>query len=1228
MPVMPGGNFVPQSVLQGGTGQSVMPTAMGTGTPNQAGAVNAQPSAGPGQGGAATAQTAEAQLPAAQQAAGMQPAQPQQGQPAPPQPGQPPAQPPAPPAPQPGFVPNSQGQQVYMPGQGPVTEKVPPLADMANQPVAAEPRGHMDVPLDANAQAGQMELMASAQDEETDPFDLLGQMFQAYYDGTARKKTAYSVPAGLLAGQTALESVKVAKAGGPNPQRPRGETGGLLCLAPTEALTKLAGGNSFDVSRLKERRDPDDTSNMPWDVAERDRGDRDDDDDDVEDPSDLEEQGDDDTDPYIPPRHEAVPYDDNGKPRPSWKEAMEYMAQLGKREYTPGEDCAHCGASMEKGEGGKCNTCGHDYDSGKAAEQMWCARCHEKWEDCGCPGKDKVSSVIGTHGVPMVSTGGDMQRTSAGEGDVSSLLVAPWTQNGADAWRDLHQHQGRSGGKGKTTFGGLLSDSLDTMSGMNPVEKKAMDDCYANAYNCGEGCECAKAKKEKAAFEILPDGTTRLSADDMEIFNSGGTVRIEKMAKVHPFRPLNAEPDFIAANKEWFEAERAKIAARRKRAMIGDDGSFAADPFGGGMILGQQQQQENPMDNPGTLLEAGLGDNQGGDTTAQPSDHGQHDATVAPFSNGIDVNVFKEGSFGWGFVRQCQAQGLTPEFIFLAAEKSAALSETIAAELEPLTKQAVGAWLAKGLQFGKSLLPMADDAARYVSKAPKGPGWGAAQQAAKARVVNIPQGAGWGGAGVRAQNVINQGRNMAGSVASQGRNAYNAAYGARSPAYQMGARMAVGGGAGTVADVNEAYSSGSYEPTFMLSGLMGGMRPGGLGRTATGAGLGYTADMMTGNQYGFTQMGAMGGAGSNFLPKRGLLGAARELTSPKSFSRLYGGGGPLAKDPLVRGGQMMGAGLAAGEIGGTLAYGSGQANGIQQATGYIDQSLDQVTKSTGIPIRDYMGQGPDGSPAFNGEKLMEDLYAKGKGQMLDQLQNDPAALNEFINAGAQAMPELLPIAEQLGAVDPATGQIDAQKLRAGMANFSSGGGMSQQLDKMGMGWAKPLIDFAVSNPIGMAVIGGGVLMLLGGLMGGGSGMGLLGAGAMALGAFGGVDGMAQQFMGGGQQQQQQGPPAVGPPPDQSLGQPTADQAVQMQQAQETATVNPQQVATGQAPPQGFDAGAALQNLLPQVQQILPDVTSEEIMGMMTQLGENADQVFDMQPEELAATIQALRQRGG
>ncbi len=40
-----------------------------------------------------------------------------------------------------------------------------------------------------------------------------------------------------------------------------------------------------------------------------------------------------------------------------------------------------------------------------------------------------------------------------------------------------------------------------------------------------------------------------------------------KTAGVAPFRPVNADPDFIAANQEWHDAEKANIVARRKRRL-------------------------------------------------------------------------------------------------------------------------------------------------------------------------------------------------------------------------------------------------------------------------------------------------------------------------------------------------------------------------------------------------------------------------------------------------------------------------------------------------------------------------------------------------------------------------------------------------------------------------------------------------------------------------------------
>ena len=118
MPII-SGQYVPHQVLQGGAvgGPTSIHPPAGAASPT-APSVNAGVTAGPGTGGAATADAAQQQLPAAQQAAGMQP------------PGAdasstPPAEasmsPGAPGAIPPGFVPNSQNQQVYAPGSGPIT---------------------------------------------------------------------------------------------------------------------------------------------------------------------------------------------------------------------------------------------------------------------------------------------------------------------------------------------------------------------------------------------------------------------------------------------------------------------------------------------------------------------------------------------------------------------------------------------------------------------------------------------------------------------------------------------------------------------------------------------------------------------------------------------------------------------------------------------------------------------------------------------------------------------------------------------------------------------------------------------------------------------------------------------------------------------------------------------------------------------------------------------------
>jgi hypothetical protein len=62
---------------------------------------------------------------------------------------------------------------------------------------------------------------------------------------------------------------------------------------------------------------------------------------------------------------------------PTWVKAAieEGWLGTGKRKFVPGEDCKHCKASMEKNEEGYCNSCGHEYDTGKVPAK---GRYHEK----------------------------------------------------------------------------------------------------------------------------------------------------------------------------------------------------------------------------------------------------------------------------------------------------------------------------------------------------------------------------------------------------------------------------------------------------------------------------------------------------------------------------------------------------------------------------------------------------------------------------------------------------------------------------------------------------------------------------------------------------------------------------------------------------------------------------------------------------------------------------------
>jgi len=1180
----------------------------------------------------------------------------------------------------PGFVPNSQGQQLYAPGQGPITEQVPSLEQMGGQAIAAEPRGAMDVPLDANAQAGQMELQASAAYDEESVFETLGNVFGEYLQRAAGQ------PAGLLRAKVAGNG-KAGKLG----TREHCEAGGLL---------NAIRGYGFQGANVG--------------VKQSDFPDRDRDADEAEDGSDLEEPDADDTDVYEP--HHAVPYDDNGKPRMSRKAGMARMSQLSAgREFTPGEDCAYCGVSMEKGDAGVCNRCGHDYDSGKDR-------------------KFGKQAVTGSHGVPMVSIDGDMQQSSAGEGDTSSLLYAPWTQNGADAWKDLEPYTGKGAGKGNSVFGGKLADKQANgdMLAFKAWKATGLSDEEADR-KAGESLETPVIAKEKQA-------------------------RVEPLPRWAPPGPPRAFPglmgqpgvnNFLTSLGLGFDAQGF---VQDKRAMLGDTGDTTPDPFGGGMILGQQQASQNPMDNPGTLLEAGT-DNSQEDTTMQPSDHGQHDAVVAPYdalADAIHVNGFKLGAFAQGFVQHCQAEGLPEPQICELAAKCATISDALAEELEPLTKQAISpggfkSWGPAIVQHGKRMLPFLGKAAPGAAPLVGRPGVNMASSASK-----MWQAASSGADDV-AKSVWQYGaKQPLPPPPARPFNAWQSTANATGPAvataakpvaswtaqnmptfkpaidaFQAGgatqkalvARGALGAGVGSARDLYDYSQGNEYQGYAGQYGALGagsaavgvpgvrrlltGQGPrlglagvaerainrtpflrnnvaaplyGGLQGSGAGYGAGWVADnavqSVTGEDPGLRNYGALLGGGAGGFSRspfgRGLLnrvgapGAAQALSAggvgglataatAADFAPLVGA--PIAAANRMQGGRDVlemaskevgapttdakGQPLPAGDLASNLrvaveekAKTIGTAAGRAEAERLMSGVADTVKTHTGVDLHDYVTRDQTGKPALNLEPVIKSFEARGEAHVLQKLETDPAFRQKAIDAFAAGSPELAGMAKKFGAVD-ANGRITEASLTQGLSNLSGVGGMKTLLTQAGMDWAVPLVEWAMQDPMGAAMVGGGMLMLMGGLLAGGTTTGLLGAGAMALGASGlggQLMGQAGQMLGFGKQPGPTTPhemPGADLPADQAgIGTVlTPEASRQVQQAPAgTGTVLA-------APPP--DLRQVAQQLMPRLQQHLPDVSLQELTDLLQQARISPDQIGpeDINPaflQNLAGRIQAQR----
>jgi len=123
----------------------------------------------------------------------------------------------------------------------------------------------------------------------------------------------------------------------------------------------------------------------------------------------------------------------------------------------------------------------------------------------------KTGSHIGSHGVPLISSSGPMQQSGAGEGDTSGLLMAPWTTNGMDAWKDIRPHPGSTGLKGQSTFGGELPGQPGTKLSTPKIRSEFARGFLAKCAECGyspeQTCNAAKQASmlsDKIALELEP----------------------------------------------------------------------------------------------------------------------------------------------------------------------------------------------------------------------------------------------------------------------------------------------------------------------------------------------------------------------------------------------------------------------------------------------------------------------------------------------------------------------------------------------------------------------------------------------------------------------------------------------------------------------------------------------------------------------------------------------------
>ena len=368
--------------------------------------VNAGAAGGPGVGGGATAASAQAQIPAAQQAAGMAPQGAAQGGGGAPvsiagTPGS--AAPPGVPGQQQsgqagGFIPNAAGSVIYGPGQGPVTENIPTMDQMPSM-VSAQPMNAAGTPLPAAPSAGQMQLQASAWEE-------------------LRIKSGTRVSGLILSSGVAMPDAESEMS--PTRLRKLAMTAKRREIRRSMSQTLSPGGNVANLGDYDSR----DAAQLGKAAAHPEG-------------TYMTARG------LRPVNTNQFPSGHYGDTRSPADRAAAIAARAKRPPMQPAQPAAPVPAA-------------HAPAPAAPAVPAAVPATQQAVANLGkiAARADRSDPPMGSHGRPLVSTQGGIHQSSAGEGDTSGLLLAPWSVNGADAWKDINPHSGGAGAKGVSSFGG------------------------------------------------------------------------------------------------------------------------------------------------------------------------------------------------------------------------------------------------------------------------------------------------------------------------------------------------------------------------------------------------------------------------------------------------------------------------------------------------------------------------------------------------------------------------------------------------------------------------------------------------------------------------------------------------------------------------------------------------------------------------------------------------------